>query len=115
MANIARPKYDASIYGLVPASNFLQSDLDIIPNGQVWEINKIIFSDQGIGDNKSGEFLVEFGTSIIARGFVSGSIIEINVDKSYMGDGIKRFRITRTNNSSLEKNMLVSIEGIKRL
>jgi len=117
MANILRPKYSILIDSSAAAGTNTTNS-DIIPSGQSWSISKVLFADQNIGDNKSGGFRFEFGTGstweLIAGAYLTGNTITYEINRAFFGDGVKRFRVIRVNNSASAKNMIVYIEGFKR-
>lgn len=90
-----------------------------VPAGEIWTIQRVIFGDRNIGDNKSGGFKFEFGNGgsieVITLAWLTGDTKEIVINKQYPGDDVKRFRITRVNGSATAKNMFAIIEGFKRL
>ena len=90
-----------------------------VPNGEAWTIQRVIFGDRNVGDNKSGGFKFEFGNGgsleVITLAWLTGQTKEIIINKQFEGDGVKQFRATRVNGSPAPKNMFVIIEGFKRL
>ena len=90
-----------------------------IPSGETWQISRITFGDMSKNDNKSGVFQVDFGVDsdrdILARAYLSGSTIVIDINRSFLGDGIKVFRFLRENQSNPAKKMMIFVEGFKRI
>lgn len=91
----------------------------IVPNGENWQIAKITFADMSKNDNKSGVFRVEFGQDddrdVVAIAYLSGNTISLPINRSFIGDGAMSFRIIRKNQSNPAKNMMIFIEGFKRI
>ena len=94
-------------------------DTNPVPAGENWQITRAIFSDQNIGDNKSGGFKLEWGASgtfqTITACFQTGDTIDLPINRQFEGDGTNFFRLTRFNFSSQNKFMTVIIEGFKRI
>ena len=114
----SRPLLQIKERGFVQANDIDTKLLPRIPDGVEWQIEWILFSDQNIGDNKSGGFLVEWGSAgdweIVHTGFLTGSISRLALRQAFRGDGTKRLRILRQNNSDVRKRMVVIIAGFKR-
>lgn len=94
-------------------------ETEVVPNGQKWQLSSLVFSDQGIGDGKSGGFTLEWGTTgswdFVEGGYLTGTTWRQEMNRVFIGDGVKRFRIRRQNNSLLPKDMIVVIAGFKRI
>lgn len=90
----------------------------VIPAGEVWQVSYALFSDKNIGDNISGGFSFEWGAGggweIIHIGFLTGNIHRLDINRSFTGDGLSRFRTIRQNNSASNKDMIVVLEGFKK-
>lgn len=103
----------------VSANSISVFQAPVQPNGEVWQILRIIFADKNIGDNISGGFLVDFGTGgtreIIAQAFLTGDTCDKSFQRETTGDGVKRLRIIRENNSLAAKKMVCMVEAIKKI
>ena len=87
----------------------------IVPLGESWQITRVTFSDMSKNDSKSGAFRVKFGDDILAIAYLSGGTIVINIGRVFVGDGVKSFELIRENQSNPAKNMLIFMEGFKRI
>ena len=87
----------------------------IVPVGESWQITRITFGDMSKNDTKSGSFKVEFGGDVLAIAYVSGGTIVIDVNRVFVGDGVKRFSMIRESQSNPAKKMLIFMEGFKRI
>ena len=87
----------------------------IVPAGESWQINRITFGDMSKNDSKSGSFKVEFDGDVLAIAYLSGGTIVIDVNRVFIGDGVKRFSMIRESQSNPAKKMLIFMEGFKRI
>lgn len=91
----------------------------IQPNGETWQITRIIFADKNIGDNISGGFLVDYGSgatrTIIAQAFLTGNTLDLKMQTLTLGNGSDRLRIIRENNSLSAKKMVCMVSAFKKL
>lgn len=92
----------------------------IIPNGETWQLHKIIFAHANNGNNVSGGFQIEYGQSgawnFVTALYLTGSTKEIVFNKTFTGDGAKRFRVHRVNlDAANTRKLVVIMEGFKRL
>ena len=89
-----------------------------IPLGDILQVQWVLFSDQNIGDNKSGGFVLEWGKpgewELIHAVYLTGGAVVLQVNKAFVGDAEKCIRITRENNSDSSKTMIVVVEGFIR-
>jgi hypothetical protein len=117
MTTIARPRIQIIHDGSVPVGVDTQSE--IVPNGESWQIQRITFGDMSRNDTKSGIFRVDFGVDgdrdILAIAYLTSTTIIIPIKRVFLGDGIKEFRFIRESQSSPDKNMLIFTEGFKRI
>ena len=92
---------------------------DIIPDGEVWQIKRITFGDVSLNNNNAGLFKVDYGVDgnrdILAVAYLTGNTKVICIDRSFTGDGFKRFRLIREVQSNPAKRMLIYMEGFKRI
>lgn len=86
-----------------------------IPDGESWQIKRITFSDMSLNDAKSGSFKVDYAGDVLAIAYLSGGTIVIDIDRVFLGDGVKQFKLTRESQSNPAKNMLIFMEGFKRI
>ena len=95
------------------------STMDPIPAGETWQIKRITFGDMSINDSKSGIFKVDYGIDgdrdILAIAYLTSNTIVIDINRMFLGDGSKQFRLIRESQSNPSKNMLAFIEGFKRI
>jgi hypothetical protein len=91
----------------------------VIPAGQKWQVGRIIFADKNIGDNISGGFQIDWGSSgaweVVFAGYLTGATHCIEIKQIFEGDGTKRLRMIRQNNSPTAKEMFLMVEGNKRI
>ena len=87
----------------------------IVPDGESWQISRITFGDMSKNDSKSGSFKVEFGDDVLAIAYLSGGTIVIDINRVFIGNGVKRFRMVRESQSNPAKKMLIFMEGFKRI
>ena len=87
----------------------------IVPDGESWQISRITFGDMSKNDTKSGSFSVDFDGDVLAIAYLSGGTIVIDINRVFVGDGVKRFKMTRESQSNPAKKMLVFMEGFKRI
>ena len=89
------------------------------PSGEVWEIQRVVFADEGINDGLSSFYRVDFGTGAnrkkIMQAHLTGNTLNARLQSEIKGDGSKKIRITRTNNSSSAKQMIATVWVIKKL
>lgn len=106
-----------------PPPRVVVEELDVILNGETWQLDKITYADQNIGDSKSGEYEIEFGDSVggwtrVDYAILTGTTRDVILpdgENNFVGDGTKRLRITRTNHSTQPKKMVVKLDGFKRV
>jgi len=103
----------------VPSSNFTIFSAPITPDGETWQIQRILFADKNMGDNISGGFIVDYGSGVtrdvVAQAFLTGNTLDLPMQETVTGDGVKRLRIIRENNSLTPKKMIAMVIAIKRL
>jgi hypothetical protein len=91
----------------------------VIPNGEKWEITRVIFADKAINDGMSGGFQLDFGSGgsreIIFAAYLLGQTQCLEINKIFVGDGSAVFRYIRENNAAVAKKMFVMVEGFKRI
>jgi len=108
-------RYDSS----VPPTTIGIDLTPILPIGETWQVVRFIFADPNNGDNISAGFQVDYGSGgtweFVNGGYLSGNTSEIILNKTFTGDGIKRFRAIRNNLSASAKTPLLIIEAFKRL
>ena len=116
---VSRNKVVFNEDGDVPSSNFTIFEAPITPNGETWQITRIIFADKNMGDNISGGFLVDYGSGgtreVVAQAFLTGNTLDLPMQVTFTGDGVNRLRIIRENNSLTPKKMIAMVIAIKRL
>jgi len=103
--------------------NELEAGQDIknisVPDNETWQISRIIFGDMSKNDSKSGTFIVDFGIDgdrdILAIAYLSGQTMAFDINRIFVGDGSKMFRLMRSNQSNPAKAMLIFMDGFKRL
>lgn len=88
---------------------------DIIPNGESWQITRITFADMSKNDSKSGSFKVDYDGDVLAVAYLSGGTFALDINRVFLGDGTKRIRLIRESQSNPAKNMLIYVEGFKRI
>ena len=86
----------------------------IIPNGKTVRVRKFGGFDPDIGDNKCGFITLQWGNgggweTIRAGGCGSFEFVLL---RDFVGDGVKRHRIIRTNNSVSAKDMVAWAESL---
>lgn len=90
-----------------------------IPDGEVWQIQRVVFADEGINDGLSSFYRVDFGTGAVRKkimhAHLTGNTIESWPMMDLKGDGDKKIRLTRTNASSSSKQMIATVWVIKKL
>lgn len=110
---ISRTRVVFNVNNSVASNNFDIFQAPIIPNGETWQITRVLFADFNTGDNRSGGFLVDYGSSdpreIIAQAYLTGNTIDLSLQTLVVGDGIKRLRIIRENNSSQSKKLVAMV------
>lgn len=86
-----------------------------IPNGKTLIITKFGAADSNRGDNKSSDYLLQWG---IVGSFIeiqvitlTGNTVEIPLNEQLVGNGAKFLRITRVNNSATAKRCPVWVKG----
>jgi hypothetical protein len=118
MTTIARPRIQVVVDSEVPFGQDITM-LDPIPAGETWQIKRITFGDMSINDTKSGIFKVDYGVAgdrdILAIAYLTSNTIAIDINRMFLGDGSKQFRLIRESQSNPAKNMLAFIEGFKRI
>lgn len=107
--------FDSSVAGLTNAVD----ESPVFPVGQKWQIKRVIFADPGIGDNISAGFQLQWGSPGSGYEFINGAYLtgdtrEIVINRIFVGDGDKRFRVVRQNNSAAAKKVTTFIEAIRR-
>jgi hypothetical protein len=119
MAVVTRDRVQVIHSSIVAASD---TDVQIspsIPNGQVWQIQRIIFADHAINDGISGGFQVDFGIGsnreILLAAYLMGNTIAVDIKRTFTGNGTNVFRYIRKNNSIVSKDMFLMVEGFKRI
>ena len=118
MTTISRPRIQVVIDSEVAVGESL-STLDPIPAGETWQIKRITFGDMSINDTKSGIFKVDYGIDgdrdILAIAYLTSNTIAMDINRMFLGDGSKQFRLIRESQSNPAKNMLIFLEGFKRI
>ena len=119
MAKISRDRVQVIHDDAVSAGSVDVLTSPIIPNGQIWQITRIIMADKAINDGISGGFLVDFGSGgtreILTAAYLLGNTMIVPISKVFAGDGVKRFRFIRENNAAIAKKMFLMVEGFKRI
>lgn len=94
----------------------------IVPSGEVWNLQRIIFAHADSGNNISGGFQVDWGDAgggweFLYGAYLTGSTYEIIVGRDFVGDGTKRLRCIRQNldPAGAAKRMTLLIEAFKKL
>lgn len=90
-----------------------------IPDGEIWQIQRVVFADEGINDGLSSFYRCDFGTGAIRKklmhAHLTGNTIDSPMRVDITGDGTKNLRITRINNSIASKQMIATIWVVKKL
>lgn len=90
-----------------------------IPEGERWQFKRVTFASKSIGDGMSDGFRVDFGAAgdfePLAVAHLMGNTKVINIDRIFVGDGVKKIRYIRENNSSVAKELFIFAEGFKRI
>jgi hypothetical protein len=90
-----------------------------IPDGESWQINRVIFGDMSLNDTKTGIFKVDFGDDtareILAMAYLTGNTMIFDVNKTFIGDGTKTFMFYRESQSNPAKKMFILMQGFKRI
>jgi len=81
-----------------------------IQNGKTWVVEKVGFTEPILDIyGYSSEFALQWGSSgnwdDIRIAAIAGNTIEMTINESFIGDGTKRFRMIRKNNSDLDKRL----------
>ncbi len=91
----------------------------IIPAGEKWQIKRITFADIKQPSNQwSGSFKVDFGVDLdrelLMVAYLLGQTISLDINRVFVGNGTKGFRVIRDNLGAQSKPMFVFVEGFKR-
>jgi hypothetical protein len=89
----------------------------VIPTGEVWDLEVFGGSEVGAGDNVASQILLQewdgvSWTTIRLLGLASVAY-ELDLKRSYVGDGVKKLRLRRVNKTASAKRIAAYIEGIK--
>ncbi len=81
---------------------------DIIPDGAVVRLSSFGGLDPNVGDNKSSIIGIQWGNSTKWKTIRAGGsgTFDFNVKLDFKGDGTKRFRLVRKNNSATAKPLI---------
>lgn len=107
-SNIAAGTTDIQVVGTPPA-------------GERWQVSRVIFADEGINDGLSGAFAVDWGTGpaasrqIITATHLTGNTYCEHLSQVLLGDGTNELRVIRKNNGATPKEMVIILEGFKRI
>ena len=119
MAKINRGRLKKQYTGQVLKKSEEVDLYDPIPDGERWQLSWVLFADESKGTKESGGFLVEFGEGttwdFVAGAYLTGDTFQFQVNQIYIGDGVKHFRLKRINDSNDDKNMLIVVDGFKRI
>jgi hypothetical protein len=118
MAIELRDKFQIVFRNSVAASTSDTQLSAIFGIGDKVYIDRVMFADRNLGNNVSGGFLFEWGSGgsfeIIAAAYLTGNTAVYKIDRTFTGDGVKRFRLTRQNNNTAAKELVIIVEGNKR-
>jgi len=85
----------------------------IVPNGKVILLRKIGGCDPGIGDNIDSLWIVQWGSGGSWESVRVGSgCTEFQIETTFVGDGVKRFRFVRQNKSLVAKSIVLWAEAL---
>ena len=116
-----RPSNQITITNVVAANSTDVQTSAVIPSGESWHIERVIFAHGDDNRGFSGGFKMEWGSAgsgwvFVTGAFLTGNTMIIPVLNDFLGDGSKRFRLTRQNlDPANSKNMQVIIDGFKRI
>jgi len=104
------------VYESQITKNDLQTESEIIPDGEIWQIKRITFADLAQPQNNwAGSFKVVFGDDTLAIAYLLGNTLSIDINRTFTGDGVLDLITTRENLGNTDKRMSVMIEGFKRI
>lgn len=85
-----------------------------VPNGKIARIGKFGASAPRDSDGIEGLIALQWGSggSWSTVRAICSSFAEINVDREFIGDGVKTFRFIRINRAAVDKEMVAWIEGL---
>ena len=92
-----------TIRSVVQAGSSDTWESPVIPDGTTVTIKRFGGCDIAHGDGKSSVYLLEFGSEMIYCLSPVGGKEEFKEGESFIGDGQKRFKLTRQNLSSTSK------------
>ena len=109
----AKTAIDLFIDSAVSASTTVNSDAPAVASGKNVRVKRFGCFDPLIGDGIDSIVILQWGstgsfTSIRAI----GKNTELNLDKVFVGDGVKHFRLKRINQSSSAKIIAAWIEAL---
>jgi hypothetical protein len=116
----ARDKFQVRQSGSIAAITTDQQLSAIVPLNEKWHIDRVVFAHANDSRNWSGGFQLEWGSGgsfvFITGAYLTGATFHDKVDQTFIGDGAKRFRLTRQNlDPTTAKQMSVVIDGFKRI
>jgi len=118
-STVTKTRVDKVIDSNVAASTTDFNELGTpIPSGETWRVHKFGGADIGAGDAKAAEVGFQFANdgvtwvTIRSFGLVSGSF-ESTLDREFVGDGVRKLRVVRRNNSLLSKKLVAWLSGTK--
>jgi len=119
MTKVNRDRIHIVKKGIVTAGD-TDTHLTIAPPvGRIWHIKRKTFADESINDGLSGFFEVDWGIGgsreVLAQAYLAGNTFTFHIDRTFLGDGSKLFRLKRTNPSGSNKKMFLMVEGFKRI
>jgi len=88
---------------------------DVIPTGKTFRLKVFGCYDPPVGDGTGSIVHLEYGEGATWETIrvIGYGTHNHEVNQEYVGDGVKKFRITRTNNSSKDKIIYTWFEGFQ--
>jgi hypothetical protein len=112
-----RQRVDKVFDGQVAGASQEVQELPVIPNGECWCITRFGGSEVGTGDGKASSVALQVfdGTSWqTIRGFgLVSTAVEVELQRDIRGDGTRKLRVVRRNQSASPKQIIAWVEGFK--
>ena len=118
-SNVARVRVDKVIEDNVAASSTAIDELGTpIPDGETWRVLEFGGSEMGAGDNVASSIALQVAddgtTWKTVRGFgVVSACCHNAIDRDFVGDGTRKLRVIRQNNTASAKKIVAWIIGVK--
>lgn len=85
----------------------------VIPSGKVVTIKKFGGFDPAVGDNKDSIIALQWGSGTTWTTIkAGGKCFEFDMQRDFIGDGSKRFRLVRVNRSAQIKIIVAWLEAL---